>query len=354
MTKKFIRLSVSIPASRLIILILSFSVLACGSKDDSGPNEEFARGDEIAVRAPSYDNDLSEGEFDLIQRFYNMRAEYASINKLYAARKKELIPDLYTTSSTKLAQQEKYRLILENLDEEFTPLRNDLYRKHEIDEKEFIDVATLLAKNPKKIELFKSMGGVIPKVKIEKRSSRESYKERLEKAKIKVDLSNPSVIHDALSSEGSIVQLDVIKALGDVDDASAAGYLKRFLGSENKVIQIAAAESMCKLGEENGIPVLVDTIGSESVFEVFKLGAISALGQCPDNSGIDEALLGLIKEGQDRNVRLYAAIEFQKRAKIEHLSHLEKMNEIELDESIKATNYKTIRELQYKKEMREY
>jgi HEAT repeat protein len=176
----------------------------------------------------------------------------------------------------------------------------------------------------------------------------------LARANIIIDLSNPESIIEALGKEGSVVQIDTINALGDTKNKDATKYLTGFLSNDSVILQITSAESLCKLGSTEGVATLVGVVVSAEASELFQLTSINAMKSCAENVAIDNALLEILSNESSRNIRLLAAMELQERAKISHLENLEVINRSEHYDTVRATNDKTIRDLQHKKKMQGY
>lgn len=298
--------------------------------------------------------EMSQKEFDVIQRYYNMRPEYVAIDRLKRKRTEELIPELYTVNPTSEAVQEKYQPILAKIDKEFLPFYEKLNAKYGMSVEQYIEIGMGLVQNSAKVDIFKGKGGQIPRVRSGNSPDRSTYAERLVNANIIIDLSNPDSIIDALGKAGSIVQLDTIKALGDTEDKDAVQYLSGFLDNDSVLLQIASAESLCKLGNSDGADTLVAVVGDTEASELFRLSAINAMKFCAENEAINHVLVEVLRNDGNKNIRLLAAIEFQKRAEIGHLNTLVEINKNEAFNPVHATNDKTIRNLQHEEKMQEY
>lgn len=336
----------------LIFTLLLMSIASsCSSNDADNTNIDINKESnknikESAVRETEAHNTLTHDEFIKIQKFYDMRPEYVTVRVRYREKLAELIPDMYKISPTSADALRKYKPVIEKLDEEFAPLNNELYRKYGLTKDQFVEIASMLLKNPGKTELFKKMRGRIPEVKPASTAPSKSYRERLAAAGITIDLSNPGVIRNALNKEGSGIQLDVIKALGDTKDPAAAKYLVGYLESEIPFVKIASAESLCKLGLNDGIIALVNTLRFKDQIELYGIAAINAMRSCGNSEEIEKALIESLRDEKHKNTRLYAAMEFQKRSKQEYLVELKEISQNETDESVKMTNEKTIRLLE--------
>jgi len=74
----------SLISNSLLIMLLSGLMSCSGETASAGPSGDVATG-EVQQTSPSNKDGgdvLTKAEFDLIQRFYNARADYASLKKL--------------------------------------------------------------------------------------------------------------------------------------------------------------------------------------------------------------------------------------------------------------------------------